>query len=150
MHVSVEEISVPPSIDGDEHLIAVVVYGEHRQRKGEHSVKFLTRDREPMQAAVMALPQGYRVEPHRHLTNHRPVDRTQEVLVVREGMMRVDFYTSGGEHLGHRVLFRGDIVVLLGGGHSVTALADTELFEAKTGPYLGRDKDKVTLDVRQP
>jgi hypothetical protein len=63
-----------------------------------------------------------------------------EVLVVREGRLEVDFYTDQKQYLETRTLERGDLLILVGGGHGFRCLEDTILVEIKQGPYIGPDE----------
>jgi len=38
-----------------------------------------------------------------------------------------------------RILERGDVILLVSGGHGFEFLEDTELIEVKEGPYMGVD-----------
>lgn len=138
-----EEITVPPTLDGDEWLLAVVVYATFRLDAS--GIKFFTDPSQPQQLAAMRYPAGHVVPAHRHLENQRYVPRTQEVLVVRSGVIVVSFYRSSGEFVATRTLRAGDVVHLSGGGHKVEVVEDADVLEIKTGPYYGRDKDKILL-----
>lgn len=146
MNDQYEEITVPPTLDGDEyHLATVVRAGFQLEAPG---IRFLTDQAQSLQLAVMQFPTGHVVPAHRHLSNRRTVDQTQETLIVRTGKVAVSFYRSGGEFVAVRVLHPGDVVHLLTGGHRVEALVPSSIMEVKTGPYYGRDKDKVLLEVK--
>ena len=71
---------------------------------------------------------------------------TQEVLVVRAGKVRVDFYDDGRNYLESRILQTGDIILLAHGGHGFKMLEPTEMIEVKQGPYCG-DQDKTRFDA---
>ena len=55
-------------------------------------VSFLTDDKLSQQLAHMHHPKGKVIEPHVHNPVKREVQFTQEVLVIRKGRIRVDFY----------------------------------------------------------
>lgn len=40
------------------------------------------------------------------------------------------------------VIGKGDLIVLLSGGHGFEILEDTKFFEVKQGPFIGTDNDK--------
>lgn len=138
-----EEIHAPDSFDGSEGLIAIII----RRSFTEPGSRFFTAPEHPQQLAFMRHPQGKIIEPHTHRNLPRQVERTQEVLLIRNGSLRIDFYLASGEPLCTRVLGAGDVVMLVGGGHGMEMLDETELFEVKVGPYLGREQDKVGLPL---
>jgi mannose-6-phosphate isomerase-like protein (cupin superfamily) len=108
-------------------------------------VHFVTPGDFSQQLAYMARPAGELIQPHYHRDVQRDVHRTQEVLLLRKGRLRVDFYRAGEERIGSRVLEAGDVILLSEGGHGFEVLEDCEMFEVKQGPYLG-DGDKVRFD----
>jgi mannose-6-phosphate isomerase-like protein (cupin superfamily) len=67
---------------------------------------------------------------------------TQEVLVIKKGKLRVDFYDEYEEYLESRILGAGDVILLVSGGHGFKVLEELEMIEIKQGPYAG-DADKV-------
>lgn len=73
-------------------------------------------------------------------------------LLVRRGALRIDFYglgpTAGADGpVACRDVEAGDLVLLQAGGWGLKATQPSELFEFKTGPYLGPHLDKIRLDV---
>jgi mannose-6-phosphate isomerase-like protein (cupin superfamily) len=112
-------------------------------------IHFFTRPEASQQLGYMAHPAGHRIRPHVHLDVRRAVEKTQEVLFLRKGRLRVDFYGEGRERLESRTLEEGDVILLASGGHGFEVLAACEMIEVKQGPYAG-DADKVLLDDEKP
>jgi len=105
-------------------------------------VHFITPGTFSQQLGFMSHPAGHRIQPHVHRDVQRDVFRTQEVLVIRKGRLRVDFYNStSGQWLDSRTLEAGDVILLANGGHGFEVLDECEMIEIKQGPYLG-DEDK--------
>jgi hypothetical protein len=73
------------------------------------------------------------------------VQFTKEVLFIKSGSVRVDFYDDCQNYLESRVLNRGDVVLLAFGGHGFEMLEASEIIEVKQGPYAG-DTDKTRFD----
>ena len=67
---------------------------------------------------------------------------TQETLFIRKGKLQVDFYREDQTFIESRILERGDVILLIKGGHGFKVLEDLEMFEVKQGPYAG-DEDKI-------
>lgn len=124
-------------ITHQDSLIAVII----RQNYKNDGITFFTPDDFSQQLAYMKRPSGYKIEPHVHKKVNRNVQLTQEVLFVKKGKVKVDFYTSNKEYLESTILEAGDVILLASGGHGFTMLEETEMFEVKQGPYAG-DGDK--------
>lgn len=105
-------------------------------------ISFFTPGEYSQQLGYMNRPKEYVIEPHVHNLVERKVDLTQEVLVVRSGKVRVDFYDDNRNYLESRILQTGDIILLAHGGHGFKMLEATEMVEVKQGPYCG-DQDKT-------
>jgi len=107
-------------------------------------IHFFTPGNVSQQLGYMAHPSGYQIRPHVHREIQREVRRTQEVLFIRKGRLRVDFYGSRGNRLDSRTLEQGDVILLASGGHGFEVLDACEMIEVKQGPYMG-DEDKILL-----
>ena len=105
-------------------------------------IKFFTPGEFSQQLAYMHHPAGKTIEPHVHNPVPREVRYTQEVLFIRRGRLRVNFYDESHVFLGSRELGAGDVILLCGGGHGFEVLEEVEMIEVKQGPYAG-DADKT-------
>jgi hypothetical protein len=112
-------------------------------------ITFFTPGTYSQQVGYMNRPVGYAIAPHVHNPVTREVQYTKEVLFVRRGSMRVDFYTDRREYLQSAVVHAGDVILLAYGGHGFEMLQDTEIIEVKQGPYCG-DEDKTRFDAVPP
>jgi mannose-6-phosphate isomerase-like protein (cupin superfamily) len=108
----------------------------------EPGIHFFTPNQMSQQLAYMRHPAGKVIQPHVHNAVPREVHFTQEVLVIKSGKLRVDFYTESKEYLESYVLNAGDVILLIEGGHGFEILEEVEMFEIKQGPYVG-EQDKV-------
>ncbi len=109
-------------------------------------VHFFTPEEFSQQLGYMRHPSGKAIAPHYHQLKQRAVTRTQEVLILRKGKLRVDFYGPDLAYLESRVLSAGDVILLASGGHGFEALEEIEMIEVKQGPFVG-DEDKVRFDA---
>lgn len=105
-------------------------------------IQFFTPGEFSQQLGYMNRPDGYVIEPHVHNIVERKVELTQEVLVVRSGKVRVDFYDEEQVYLESRIINTGDIILLAHGGHGFKMLEPTEMVEVKQGPYCA-EQDKT-------
>lgn len=119
-------------------LLAIIIHHNFQ----ETGIHFFTPDDFSQQLAYMSRNKGYVIDPHVHNLVPREVHLTQEVLFIRKGKVRVDFYDDQKNYLESRVLQTGDVILLAAGGHGFEMLEETEMIEVKQGPYAG-DKDKV-------
>ncbi|QYO62004.1 hypothetical protein [Leptolyngbya sp. 7M] len=105
-------------------------------------IHFFTPNELSQQLAYIHHPIGKIIQPHVHNPVPRQVVYTQEVLFIRKGKLRVDFYNNQQQYLDSRVLETGDVVLLITGGHGFEVLEETEMIEVKQGPYVG-EEDKT-------
>jgi len=105
-------------------------------------IQFFTPDDYSQQLGYMCHPPGKIIEPHVHNEVPRAITLTQEVLFIRRGKVRVDFYDEQRTYLESRILVTGDVILLAWGGHGFEALEELEMIEVKQGPYVG-GQDKV-------
>jgi hypothetical protein len=128
-------------ISHEDLLLAIIIRKDY---KGE-SIQFFSPAEFPQQLGYMNRPQGYSIKPHVHNPVERTVIYTQEVLVIRTGKVRVDFYDDSRNYLKSLVVHQGDVILLANGGHGFEMLEDSEIIEVKQGPYCG-EKDKTRFD----
>ena len=92
---------------------------------------------------------GKVIDAHRHVAVPRNVELTQEVLVLRKGVLRVDFYRDDQTYLESRVLRGGDVILLAHGGHGFEVLEEIQMIEVKQGPYSGEGEKTRFPSVAQ-
>lgn len=105
-------------------------------------VDFITPHEYSQQVAYMHHPAGKAIDAHVHNMVHRNVVLTQEVLFIKKGTLRVDFYDEYEDYLESRDLHAGDIILLVSGGHGFHVLEEVEMVEVKQGPYAGENDKK--------
>ena len=110
-----------------------------------HGIEFLTPDSYSQQLGYMNRPKGYIIKPHVHNFVFREVHYTNEVLLIKSGRVRVDFYDSEQKYRESRILESGDIILLIVGGHGFEMLEASEIIEVKQGPYVG-ENDKARFE----
>ncbi len=127
-------------VEHSDQILALVL----RASFSASGIEFFTEDHLSQQLGFMSRPKGYVVQPHRHRHVARTVTRTQEVLFVRRGRVRVDLFLEDGHLVRSVTLNPGDVIMLIDGGHALEMLEMTEIIEVKQGPYTG-DMDKEIL-----
>ena len=114
-------------------LIAIIIRNEYSCE----GVNFITSDMYSQQVAYMHHPAGKLIDAHVHNPVHRNVVMTQEVLFIKRGRLRADFYDEYEDYLESRELEAGDLILLVSGGHGFKVLEEVEMIEVKQGPYVG-------------
>lgn len=122
----------------NERLLSIIIRNSYKAQ----GITFVTPPELSQQLAYMNHPSGKIIEPHTHNPVTREVVKTQEVLFIKRGRLRIDFYNLEKEYLESRVLNSGDIILLIDGGHGFEVLEEIEMIEVKQGPYAG-EADKT-------
>lgn len=133
----IEEIKVDGSI------AAIIV----RSGFNPDGIQFVTPDDYSQQLGYMRRPAGYVIQPHVHIQVDRKASFTQEVLLVRKGRVRVDFYRDDESYVESREITTGDVILLSMGGHGFEMIEESEMIEVKQGPYMD-DKRRFTLNPK--
>ncbi len=123
-------------------LLAIIISNKY----SEQGIHFFTPDDFSQQLAFMKHPVGKIILPHVHNPVQREVHFTKEVLFIRNGKVRVDFYTDQQIYIESQILESGDVILLSEGGHGFVILEETEMIEVKQGPYAG-ESDKTRFEM---
>jgi len=126
------------NITHKESIIAIIIPAGHKS----DGIEFFTPDSFSQQLAYMNHKKGKIIDAHVHNQNPREVVYTQEVLVMKKGKLKVDFYNNDRVYLESRILEAGDVILLASGGHGFEVLEDVDMIEIKQGPYAG-ENDKT-------
>lgn len=129
------------SIKHNGKLLAIIIPGDFKK----DGIHFFTSNDLSQQLAYMHHPSGKIIDPHVHNPVSREVRYTQEVLFIKKGKLRVDFYDDDKNYLESRILNEGDVILLATGGHGFEVLEEVEMIEVKQGPYRG-DSDKTRFE----
>jgi len=119
-------------------LFAIIVRKDFHQE----NVTFFTDGSELLELGYISYSAGHLITPHRHPLRQRKIHGTQEVLFVKSGKIRVDFYSEENVKTGSIIISKGDCIILLSGGHGFEFLEPSIMIEVKNGPYES-DKDKI-------
>lgn len=127
--------------DGNATL-AIIIPADY----SKEGIEFFTPSEYSQQMAYMKHKAGHIIVPHVHNHIERQVMNTQEVLIIKKGTLRVDFYSNEQKYLESKIVKTGDVIMLVSGGHGFEILEDVEMIEIKQGPYLG-DLDKLRFEA---
>ena len=88
-------------------LIALII----RRNFKSTGIKFFTPDNSFQQLGYMSRPKNYFIKPHKHIENVKKINKTQEVLFIKSGKLRIDLYSSK-KYYRSFILNKGDIIFL--------------------------------------
>ncbi|MDD5570108.1 MAG: hypothetical protein PHD97_03025 [Bacteroidales bacterium] len=125
-------------IKHNNQLLAIIISHKY----SEPGIHFFTPNDFSQQLAYMKRPKGEKIQPHVHNPVPREVHYTKEILFIKKGKVKVDFYTEKKEYIESKILETGDVILLSEGGHGFEMLEETEMIEVKQGPYVG-ENDKT-------
>ena len=140
------------NIRSSDKIFAIILHREFY----EEGIHFFTPDEFSHQLGYMSRPEGYIIPPHTHNSVSREVLFTNEVLFIKSGRVRVDFYDDHQNYRESRVLQSNDVILLASGGHGFEMLEASEIIEVKQGPYVGEfdktrfnavEKDRIIFKV---
>ena len=107
----------------------------------------LCNENEYLQVSTQKLNKNFEIKPHIHLKLNRKTTITQETWIIIKGEIEVKIYDIDKSYIKKLILKKGDLFILLRGGHSMKVLKNnTEFYEIKNGPYfIGKKKDIMYL-----
>ena len=126
-------------IKASDLLLAIIIYPDYK--RNDNCIEFFTEPEYSQQLGYMNRPKGYTIEPHIHRPVERTITYTQEVLYIKSGLVKVDFYDNDRNYTDSRDLTSGTVILLTHGGHGFEIIENSEIIEIKQGPFAG-DKDK--------
>ena len=120
-------------------LLAMIVQENKFYKPG---VKFITPNNLTLQLGFMRHKSQTYIKPHTHKNYLRKIKKTTEILLIKKGSLRVDFY-SKRKYLFSKVVNKGKILILLEGSHGFKILKNCSMLEVKQGPFnFAMDKER--------
>jgi mannose-6-phosphate isomerase-like protein (cupin superfamily) len=130
----VEEIKIGKSIQ------AILIRTD--QKKFKNGTKFVTPSKFSFQLGGFNLNQKHIIHPHMHKKNLRTITNTSEVLFIKSGILRVDFYNLKRDYMFSKLLKKNDFILFNRGAHGFKVIKKLEMIEIKQGPFK-KTKDKI-------
>ena len=104
----------------------------------------LTPEEEFIQVAFLNLKENEIIRAHKHISKLVTINITQESLIIIKGLINVSLYDVDDQLITEKKLKQSDCVITFRGGHKYQVLSSGALvYEHKTGPYLGIDKQMI-------
>ncbi|KKR25240.1 MAG: hypothetical protein UT56_C0002G0054, partial [Candidatus Levybacteria bacterium GW2011_GWB1_39_7] len=116
-------------------ILAIIIYNNFKKK----GVNFLTSGEFSQQLAFISKKAKEKISAHCHEITKRDIVFAQETLFIKKGKVKINFYSKDKTYFDSRILGKGNVVLLAGGGHGFEFLKDTEMIEVKQGPYLNED-----------
>lgn len=126
-------------------LLHMIYYKDDLETKRED----VAPEEQFIQVSALQLEEGSTFRPHKHIWKEAPEPEViaQESWCIMKGRVKAHFYDLDDSLIGEYELNEGDISLTFEGGHTYTILEDAKVYEYKTGPYQGVEKDKVFLET---
>jgi len=126
------------TITNKNKVLAIIIFTGERKA----GVNFVTPSESTLQLGTIRHARGTVIPPHTHNIFPRTINKTQEVLVIQKGSIKVNFYDENFKQIETRTLNSGDTILLADDGHGFEVLEECEIIEIKQGPYAG-EADKT-------
>jgi hypothetical protein len=124
---------------------ADIIWGD---TKVDHTT-FFSSPGSSFQFGLLAHKTGFIEEPHIHHPVTRTITDLQQMFIVQKGIVAVMLYSDDGMLLREITMHLGDAIVLIHGAHAIRVIEDMQCISVKQGPFLGTEKDKIILKVKQ-
>lgn len=126
------------NIEHNNNTLAIIIRANYKSK----GINFFTPESFSQQLAYMSHPKGHIIDAHKHIIRKREVSLTQEVLYLKKGILRIDFYDFSESYIFSKLLYAGDVILLASEGHGFKAIEDIEMIEIKQGPFDSKE-DKI-------
>lgn len=113
-----------------------------RNQEFHPGIEFISDPEDEFQLGFMCREEGYKINPHFHKEQRRNIYSTTEVLFIKNGAVKVQFYDDCLIEISETVLHSGDIIILYSGGHGFQFEKNTVMVEVKQGPYIQAEDKK--------
>lgn len=129
--------------DKEGNLLCLV----YRDEDWVEGLNFITDNSLFIQVGSWWYEGGKKLAKHKHNLVAREANITQEMVYVKSGSMRADIFDQEMNPVTQIVLKSGDLAIMAYGGHGYQILEDdTKIIEAKNGPFVSVEVDKVKYE----
>lgn len=126
----------------------IIIAKIYRNTNWPENLNFYTSDADFVQVSTWNYNQGKHLKAHGHKIAERKSNRTEEVIFVKLGKLKVAFYSESNELIYENIMKTGDFAIIFAGGHAYDILENkTQVLEIKNGPYLGLEVDKKIIEA---
>ena len=114
-------------------ILATIIKTKKINKKGVH---FISPKKFTHQVGFINYSKNHIIKPHTHKNFLRKIKKTSEVLFIKKGILRVDFYYNEKKYLFSQILKKDDLIILNEGSHGFKILKTCKLIEIKQGPFI--------------
>lgn len=137
-------IDVFSQVDKDK-LLHTIFKAENLEQNFE-GFKDIAPHTENLQILFIRQNKGKKYIPHYHIENIRKINITNESWIILKGKVKVFLYDIDNTILHEDILCAGDCSITYCGAHNYEILEDdSRIIEAKNGPFLGVERDRVRI-----
>ena len=123
-------------IEIENKLYALIV----RNGQSTNGIQFLTENDQSLQLAHIDYKKDFEIKAHFHQKWDRKIEQTAEVLFIKKGKLRVDFYNEKSDYFFSKIVSEKDTLITFCGGHGFKVLEEVQMVEVKQGPFLKDDR----------
>ena len=102
--------------------LAIIIRSNYQR---DYGIEFVTPSHYSQQLGYMKREKDYVIKPHIHNPFERNINMTKEVLFIKSGSVRIDFYFDDKEYFKSTILNKGDVILLAYGGHGLYMLEES-------------------------
>jgi cupin fold WbuC family metalloprotein len=124
-------------------LFALIIRKKNQFKK--YGVNFFTNNKDLLQVGLIKHKKNHLINSHKHVKKIRKISYCTEVLIIKKGKLRINFYNNNGINIKKdKTLSKEDIIILFKGGHGFLIKEKLEMIEVKQGPYI-KNIDKILI-----
>ncbi len=114
-------------------IYAIIIKSKFK-KKGIH---FFTKNEDAFQLGHINYKTNHKIIPHYHPNKKKVVNTTSEALIIKKGIIKVNFFDEKNQTkiFKSKILKKGDIILILRGGHGFDIIKTVEMVEIKQGPF---------------
>ncbi len=129
--------------DKKDNLLCII----YRDSDWVEGLNFITDNPLFIQVGSWWYQGGKKLAKHKHNLVPREANITQEMVYVKSGSMKATIFDQEMEYVTELTLNTGDLAIMAYGGHGYEILEDnTKIIEAKNGPFVSVEVDKVKFE----
>ena len=113
-------------------LFAIIIQEKEFFKSG---VNFVTPNSSTLQLGFINHKSNHYIKPHTHNYNLRQIKKTTEILLIKKGSLRVDFYQNNKKYLFSKIVNKNQILILMDGSHGFKVIKNCFIIEVKQGPF---------------
>jgi len=114
-------------------ILALIITPSKFKKRGVH---FTSPNNFTKQVGIINYPKNHLIKPHTHKKYLRKIYRTSEVLFIKKGELRVDFYNNKKKYLFSKIVRKNEMIILHEGSHGFKILKNCSIIEIKQGPFV--------------